>query len=390
MPAVQGTWRTPGVDPFSLSLEERRDLLEGYANQARVLRRGASLRFEVESRLWREMKVFASTEGSLITQVRHGNQSWLVAEVQGQSFGPVPYGGGADRQIATPVTPENDPSQALRAYEAVLPALLEEAERAARPHPPLADKPIEPDRYDVVFAPSGTAWLLANAIVDATRLDWAWLQSSMRNDGDSYLTDPLAMVGNLVVGSPLVTVRGTRMLPGGLTTAKWDDEGVETDDFSLVKEGVLVDFQTTREGAALLAPYYQKRRMAIKSHGCSAAPSAYDFPVSNAPDIVLEPGKEDLSFDDLVRDTKRGIAILDYQGQSMREIVNGKLGAKIVHAEAVFNPARILKQVVALGGPSSARFASAENDRTGVMPNLYFAVPVKLTKVAIIDQTRRA
>jgi len=224
--------------------------------------------------------------------------------------------------------------------------------------------------------------------------------------GTSYLSDPNAMIGTFKMGSPLLNVTANRSMPKGAATVKWDAEGVEPAEFSVVKEGILNDFQTTREVASLLAPYYQKTGKPVRSNGCAGT---YDptTPLQQFnPNLVMKPGAQELSFDDLVRDTKKGLAIVggyasaDHQvlngagsGEAVYEIVDGKLGQTIANAEFIYRAPDLWKNLVAIGGPKSALSFGIDNTRgegRSRMAHTVTAVPGKFKGVAITDPYRKA
>jgi TldD protein len=190
-----------------------------------------------------------------------------------------------------------------------------------------------------------------------------------------------------------------------LATVKWDDEGVEPDEFMLVDQGVLVDYQTTREQAPWLAPWYQKQGKPVRSHGCAGADSALSITMQHAPNLVLGPGSDHVTFDDLVSDTKKGLAVLgaetktDFQQRNgvvrgvVREIVNGKLGDMVGGLVALFNTTELLKNLLAIGGAdSAAQFAASDlkGQPTQGTSHSVRAVPAKFANVSFIDPRRKA
>ena len=68
--------------------------------------------------------------------------------------------------------------------------------------------------------------------------------------GTSFLTPGDA--GKLRFGNKIVNLVADRTQPGGLATTGYDDEGVKADRWHLVREGMFVDWQTTRELAPLV------------------------------------------------------------------------------------------------------------------------------------------
>jgi len=196
-------------------------------------------------------------------------------------------------------------------------------------------------------------------------------------------------------------------MPMGAATVKWDDEGVAPPEATLVKDGILNDYQTTRESASWLTEYYQKKGVPVQSNGCAFAYGGMMSPKLQCPNLVMQPGKSETSFADLVAGTKRGMAIrgalvnsdqqalnVNGYGQYVNEIVDGKLGIALSNVMFNYRGPEFWKNLVAVGGPSSARqFGFAET--TGARGSGYrfghsiSAVPGKVVAVAITDSTRK-
>jgi TldD protein len=189
--------------------------------------------------------------------------------------------------------------------------------------------------------------------------------------GTSFIDDPLAMVGHYQVAAQPVTVTANRSAVAQLATVKWDDEGVEPESFTLVKDGVLTDFQTTREQATWLAPYYRQIGRPVRSHGCAGAEDALKITMQMMPNLSMEPSHEAVGLNDLVTPVKDGILIergevssVDFQGRNgllvgdMREIKNGKVGRKLRSGAVQFNTLDFWKHVLAVGGPSTVTTTS--------------------------------
>jgi predicted Zn-dependent protease len=123
-----------------------------------------------------------------------------------------------------------------------------------------------------------------------------------------------------------------------------------------------VDVQTHREGAGWInAPH---------SHGCAAAPRAFDSPLIHTPNLAIAPGAEALDFDGLVGTLKKGIAIrelgarLDFQclngagrgrPHGVYEVKDGKRVARLGGVGFLFRAPELWKGLLALGGPASRR-----------------------------------
>jgi TldD protein len=191
----------------------------------------------------------------------------------------------------------------------------------------------------------------------------------------------------------------------GLATVKWDDEGVVPETFQIVQNGMLVDLSTIREQASWMEHWYAARQQPVRSHGCAAASSAFDNVQSFTPNLTLLPGKDAIGVDELIANTKRGIAIfggiaaMDFQSRGgtctgeFREITNGKLGAGLLGAGTLFDSTELWKRLTALGGAAS-RDVTDRGESKG-QPSQQFsrnvvAVPGSFKEMAIIDIRRKA
>jgi TldD protein len=404
IPVASGSWTTPiKIDPFTLSIEEKGDFLTAWSTLARRYRIENFCTFLAS--FDREEHAVATTDGAYFTQTLYeseGNFTFHRQTIYGdQQLASASARGLARTAAGWELFTEADlPTQIPGLYDAADP------HRAALP-----SKPGTLGRYDVVFDAATMASLLNQTIGVATQLDRS-LGYEANAGGTSYLgPDPLALLGTYQAASPLVTVTANRSMPRGLATVKWDDEGVEPPDFPLIQDGILVDYQTTREQAPWLAPWYKKQGKAIQSRGCAAADSALSITMQHAPNFVLEPGAEAIGFDDLVADINNGLAILgadvttDFQartghsnmvnggGGQIREIVNGRLGVVVTGLDFIFNTTQLLKNIQVIGGASSAEQMPAF-DRKGQpvqqMSHSVRTVPAKITNVDFIDPRRKA
>ncbi len=265
-------------------------------------------------------------------------------------------------------------------------------------------KPVEVGRYDTVFDAYTMASLVDGTLGRATELDRA-LGYEANADGTSYLSDPLGMLGTYQAGAPMVTLTAERSEPGAAATVKWDDEGVEPDTFHLVKDGVLADFQTTRESAGWLKDTYTKAGRPVRSHGCAGASSAIEAPLQQAPNFTLAPGKEAHDFDALVSGLAKGIAIkdagidMDFQHSSglgtgqVFEVKNGKRVAQVANAGFLFRATELWKALQAVGGEASLRRYGMQTAKGEPAERCYHSVtaaPTLVKDLTLIDPQRKA
>ena len=99
----------------------------------------------------------------------------------------------------------------------------------------------------------------------------------------------------------MVNIVADKTQENAMATCGYDDDGVKTTRWHLVKDGLFVDYQTTRDQAHLIG---QKA-----SHGCSYADSWASVPFQRMPNVSLEPGEKDLSEADIIAATDDGVYV---------------------------------------------------------------------------------
>jgi TldD protein len=395
VPVVTGTWTMPVVyDPFDIPIDEKWDFLRDLLATVKTYRNadvlGAKMGFT------RIVKVFASTEGTSWQQTTYVSDGAFGVTYGGQ-YTQALRGGGAAADDLSPAGKGWELFHDARLVERI-PALLDEAAASRR------TAAVDIGMYDAVFSAQAMAALVDATIGPATQLDRA-LGDEANAEGSSYLTDPLGMLGTQTIGSRQLTLRANRSVPGGAATVKWDDEGVVPEPFTIVRDGLLVDMQTTREQAAWLAPYYQKAGLPIRSHGCAGGESALNITMQHSPNLELVPSAENVSFDDLVASTKKGIAVTSLrtnvdQQQSdgtgyprMRLITDGKLGPTIVGGGIMFRSSELWKNLLGLGGPGTQAwygFTRGKGQPRQTSTHSIGAVPGKVANIRVIDVEQRA
>jgi len=392
-PVVTGEWTTPiGIDPFQVSPEEKADY--GIALMDLLGRQRHVDRAELAVQFMKEQRIFASSTGSYVTQMLFTTKGTFSLSVERDWVTEHPAWRSADFFSAAGAGWEyvrNAPFQDEMAR------MIDEARSAQRA------KPIDVGRYDVVFDARSMAEILTDSIGVATQLDRA-LGYEANGVGTSYLGDPLAMLGTFKMGSPLLNVKANRSMPAGAATVQWDDEGVVPQDVTLVKDGILTDFQTTREGAAWLSSSYEKIGHSVRSNGC-AGRYGVPAPVQQvSPNVILEPGQHDLSFENLVQSTKKGLAIIGWAGgaidqqglngwgagQVIYEITNGKFTGTVDfdRTKFLYRSPEFWRNLVAIGGPRSVRTFGFERYRDSELDRAIHTVsspPAKVTGVAVTN-----
>ena len=316
IPTQIGRWETPiKRDAFDVTLNEKVDRLLSINALATA---HPGIRFANSSMHFvREHKFLATTEGTWVEQVLHRcNPTFRVTSVDDKtgSFRSrnalcAPQGRGYD--FIDEYDWESDVQQA--AQDAVA---LHTAQR------------VEPGKYDLVLLPSHLWLTIHESIGHPTELDRA-MGLEANYAGTSFLTPD--KLGKAQVAASHINFVAERTTPGGLATAKWDDDGAPTEEWPLIQDGVFVDYQTTRDQAHWIHQTH--------GHACSYAQSWRDVAFQRMPNINLLPGVQPLNLDQLIGDTQRGILIagrgsysIDHQrynfqfgGQTFHEIKDGQV-----------------------------------------------------------------
>jgi TldD protein len=395
-PTPNGTWRSPArIDPFDVPIEEKVELLLA-ANAAALGVSGA--RF-VSSQMFflREEKTLATTDGTYVVQTIYRAQPSLnITAVASDN---------SDFQTRQ----SNDIQPMGKGYEHVLDAkLVENAPRwAEEAVQKLSAKPVEVGRYDLVLHPSHLWLTIHESIAHPTELDRA-MGYEANYAGTSFVAPPDKMLGTLKYGPEFMNVQGDRSQPGSLSAVGWDDEGVKPDEFLIIKNGIFNDYQTTREQAPWLDWWYKRQGQEMRSHGCSYAQSWADVQFQRMPNVSLLPGEQNLSWDDLIAATDRGIAIVgegsfsidqqrynaQFGGQVFHEIRGGKIVGMLKDVAYQLRTPEFWNSMDMIGGRDSYMLGGAFNDGKG-QPSQSNAVshgcvPARFRNVNVINTGRRA
>lgn len=288
---IKATYKTPvEIDPFEVPLEEKLEMLVAADNALRVNPKIVISQSSFNAN--REKKVFASTNGSLIDQEIIWCGAGIEASaVAGQEFQNRSYPSSFGGQYAT------------RGYEFINELdLVGNAPRIGNEAAALLTAPLCPTgEYDIILDSNQLGLQIHESCGHATELDRV-LGYEASYAGTSFLTPE--KLGKFKYGSDIVNLTADATIPGGLGTFGYDDEGVPAQRTYLVKNGLFVDYLTSRETVPhlkRLAPQYKP----ATSNGTMRASSWDRIPLIRMTNVNLEPGEWRL--DDLIQDTKRGI-----------------------------------------------------------------------------------
>ena len=238
-----------------------------------------------------EHKFFASTEGSYIEQTIYRCAPWFsVTSVS-------PDGGFHSRNSLT--APQGLGYEYVEDYP-----WAEEARRAGEDAWAMHSAPsVGPGRRDLILLPSHLWLTIHESIGHPTELDRA-LGYEANYAGTSFLAPPEEMLGKFRYGPEFMNIEGEKTSVGGMASIGYDDEGVKTQSWPMVKDGIFVDYQTTREQVDWISDLTGR----TTSHGTAYASSWSSIPFQRMPNMNLLPNAaEDLSEEDVLAAVDRGI-----------------------------------------------------------------------------------
>jgi TldD protein len=205
-----------------------------------------------------------------------------------------------------------------------------------------------------------------------------------------------------------MNIQGDRSQEGGLSTIGWDDDGVKPDEFFIVKNGMFNDYQTTREQAPWLRWWYEKNGRPVRSHGCSYAQGWDNVQFQRMPNVSLMPGEKDLTMNDLIAATDRGILIqgdgsfsIDQQrfnaqfgGQLYHEIKGGKVVGVLKDVAYQIRTPDFWNSMDMIGGKRSYELGGSFFDGKGQPPQVnavsHGSPPARFRNVNVINTGRKA
>jgi TldD protein len=294
-------------DPFKVPLEQKLDVL---THAGRIVKEQSQLikASYANYRGFRENKLFMSSEGAEIDQ----QITWC-----GGGLSAIAVSGGEMQSRSYPSPFRGDFS--TRGYEFFESLALEDhAKEVGQDLLMLfeAEKCPSGD-MDLIIYGDQLALQIHESCGHPTELDRA-LGTEADYAGTSFLTPE--KLGKFRYGSEKVNIVANATVPNGLGTFGYDDEGTQAKEVNLIKEGIFVGYQTSRETAAQLK--------LKESSGGMRADSPLALPIIRMTNINLLPG--DWKAEEIVEDTKDCILITTNRSWSIDDRrINFQFGTEI-------------------------------------------------------------
>ena len=367
------SWKTPILkNAFEVPVGDKIDLL--MASNAAAMSAGANF---VNSAIFavNEQKYFASTDGSYIDQDIHRiYPTFTVTKIDKASGKFVtrdslsaPMGLGYEYMEPRAASKVNGIVTRYKdRYDILEDIKLATSDTAQK----LTAKSVEPGKYDLVLDPSHLWLTIHESVGHPSELDRV-LGYEANYAGTSFLTLDKWQSKKFNFGNKLVNITGDKTEAGSLGAVGYDDEGVKCKKWDIIKDGILVDYQATRDQAHILG--------LKESHGCSYAQGWDDVQFQRMPNVSLQPGKKKLSVDEMIKDVEKGIYIIgdgsysidqqrynfQFGGQTFYEISKGKITGMLNDVAYQSNTQEFWNSCAAICDESDYRLGGTFNDGKG-------------------------
>ncbi|MDT9592380.1 TldD/PmbA family protein [Nocardioides zeae] len=380
-------------DPLAVPVDEKVDVLVGFTERLRahdaVQHATATLQQVLEN------KFYADLSGTRTTQQRVRVQPVVTAMGADAATGTFdsmrsiapPVGRGWEYLTGTAAQGAWDWDAEL----AELPDLLAEKLRAPS---------VEAGDYDLVIHPSNLWLTIHESIGHATELDRA-LGYEANYAGTSFAT--YDQLGTLQYGSEVMNVTGDRTEEHGLATVGYDDEGVATQRWDIVRDGRLVGYQLDR-----VMGHQKPDLNGGRSNGCAYADSPGHIPIQRMANVSLQPAPDGPSTDELIGRVERGIYVVgdgswsidmqrknfQFTGQRFYAITDGRLDGQLRDVAYQATTTDFWGSMEAVGGPETYVLGGAFNcgkAQPGQTASVSHGCPTALFRgVRILNTTQEA
>ena len=371
------SWKTPiEKNALEVPLGEKADLLAAIG--AAALKAGANY---IDSGLYmvNEQKYFASTDGSYIDQDVHRIWPYFSVTVIDPKSGKfesrealsAPMGMGWEYLSARPAGKVSGPGP--RKYSNYYDMLEDATLAAPQTKEKLAARSVVAGKYDLVLDPSNLYLTIHESVGHPTELDRV-LGYEANYAGTSFATLDKWRSKSFKYGSPHVTIVADKTQPYAVGTVGYDDEGVKTKEWTLIRDGILVDYQKIRDQAHILGQN--------ASDGCCYADSWNDVQFQRMPNVSLQPGEKPLTPAQMIAGVDKGIYIVgdssysidqqrynfQFSGKLFYEIRGGKLAGMLRDVAYQANTREFWNSCVQVCDRRDYRLGGAFNDGKGEPP----------------------
>jgi TldD protein len=272
----------PVEDPFLMSDEE---IIDYWAKVANLLTGHKKIVHSYTySAFFRQYKIYANSEGTFTDTLVYDTMPWM--EVSASDGSQV-----MSRNYPGHMSARRGGFEVVRDFD-----FAQNAEKIIKEAEALLTAPtIEEERADIIIGGGHLALQLHESVGHATEADRIF-GMEISYAGKTFVKPE--MLNNYKYGSDLVNIYSDSTNPHGMGYHLVDDEGVPGRNIDVIKNGILVDQQTSREVA---------ERLGLKPSSNMKASFADDFPLVRMTNLCLSPGKG--SLEELIKNTEKGYLI---------------------------------------------------------------------------------
>src|ERR1051326_923858 len=320
-----GTYTTPvEIDPFSVSLEQKLDLL---FRADQIMRRNPAVRVsEANTIAVRNQKFFSNTDGAFVEQIIY------------ESGGAIAATAVTDTEVQIRSHPNSFRYQGTGGWEYVKNAdFVGNAERVASEAVALLGADLCPTKETALILDSSQLALqIHESCGHPTELDRVF-GTEAAFAGRSFLTTDKR--NHFRYGSDIVNLTADSVRPTGLGTFGWDDEGVPASSTPLVRNGEFVGYLMSRETAS---------KLSLQSNGCMRADGWNRIPLIRMTNVSIEAGTWE--FEDIIADTDDGIFMETNRSWSIDDMrLNFQFGTEVGYEIKGGKRGRLLKNCTYAG-----------------------------------------
>lgn len=283
-PTIASYHHTPEINPFTMDKAEKIDYLQKLATAIKPA--GKIVNSSVTAQFMRQEKYYANSEGTY-SHTSYYNTLPMMEVVAAEGS-----------QIQTRTWPGHM-SAGRGGFELFYNQKFEEnTDRILKEATDLLSAPvITEERADIIIGNGHLALQLHESVGHATEADRIF-GMEISYAGKTFVKPE--MLGRFQYGSPIVNIYSDSTDPRGLGFHPVDDEGVPGKKVDIIKDGILVDQQTSRHIAHMLG---------LEPSSNMKASFADDIPLVRMTNLCIAPGKG--SLDQLIKDTEHGY-LLDF------------------------------------------------------------------------------
>ncbi len=272
----------PEEDPFLMPDEDKIAYVENIARK--MIGNPKIVHSHARASFSRQYKIYANSEGTFSDSLVYDILPEIMVLAGDEN-------GAYSRTYPGHMTAQRGGFEALRKCELEKNAevIMEEAIAL------LTAPTVEEDFSDIIIGSGHLALQLHESVGHATEADRIF-GMEISYAGKTFIKPE--MIGNFRYGSDIVNIYSDSTDPRGIGYHLVDDEGVPGRRVDIIKNGILVNQQTSRE----IAP-----QLGLEPSSNMMATNANDFPLIRMTNFCLAPGQG--SLDELIKSTEKGYYI---------------------------------------------------------------------------------